>query len=261
MKKNKKKFFEHGAHFKYIDLYKRLIQLIPYLKSDRIGNNGNYFIEQNSNGINYSNFNINKIKSDLTEKIINNKSYLKHKNFSYDFNSNKNSNVNINNNKIINYKYYFRVKENNKMKINLKKNLPKINNFSPISLHSINKIKYLSPENKSYNNNNINNNNFSTTTQYSSLKKINNNDDNYTLIFKRNKNIEEYNSKFFNGNLSDKKKYFQNFFYDVKAYKERMERNKMKKSRNTFIDNWIGKNKFLKTLNLNNKKYFFKQKN
>jgi len=254
MKKNKKKFFEHGAHFKYLDLYKKLIQLIPYINSDRIGNNGNYFIEQNSNGINYSNFNINKIKSDLTEKINNSKSYLKHKNFSYDFNTNKKSNINMDNNKIINYKYYFKVKENNKMKINLKKNLPKINNFSPISFHSINKIKYFSPENKY-------NNNFSTTTQYSSLKKINNIDnDNFTLIFKRNKNIEEYNSKFFNGNLSDKKKYFQNFFYDAKAYKERMERNKKKRSRNSLINNWIGKNKFLNTLNLNNKKYFFKQK-
>ena len=54
--------------------------------------------------------------------------------------------------------------------------------------------------------------------------------------------------------------YFQNFFYDVKKYKERMERNKMKRSRNILIDNWFDKNKFIKTLNLNNKKYFFKQK-
>jgi len=257
MKKNKKIFFEHGAHFKYLDLYTRLIQLIPYLNSDRIGNNGNYFIEQNSNESNYSNFNINKIKSELTEKI-NNKSYSKHKNFSYDFNTIKNPNVNnINNNKLLNYKYYYGVKENNKLKIkiNLKKNLPKIN-FSPVSFHTINKIKYFSPDNK-------NNNNFSITTQYSSLKKtnINNDNENYNLIFKRNnKNIDEYKAKFFRGNLSDKKMYFQNFFYDDKKYKERMERNKMKKSRNLLIDNWFDKNKFIKTLNLNNKKYFFKQK-
>ncbi len=39
-----------------------------------------------------------------------------------------------------------------------------------------------------------------------------------------------------------------------------MERNKMKKSRNLLIGNWFDKNKFIKTLNLNNKKYFFKQK-
>ena len=255
MKKNKKIFFEHGAHFKYLDLYTRLIHLIPYLNSDRIGNNGNYFIEQNSNDLNYSNFNINKIKSELTEKINNNKSYSKHKNFSYDFNTIKNPNVNINNNKILNYKNYYRVKDNNKIKIkiNLKKNLPNIN-FSPVSFHTINKIKYLSPENKN------NNNNFSITTQYSSLKKINNDNENYNLIFKRNKNIDGYKTKFFRGNLSDKKIYFQKFFYDVKAYKERMERNKMKKSRNLLIDNWFDKNKFIKTLNLNNKKYFFKQK-
>ena len=125
MKKNKKIFFEHGAHFKYLDLYTRLIHLIPYLNSDRIGNNGNYFIEQNSNDLNYSNFNINKIKSELTEKI-NNKSYSKHKNFSYDFNTIKNPNVNINNNKILNYKNYYRVKDNNKIKIKIKKKKKKI---------------------------------------------------------------------------------------------------------------------------------------
>ena len=39
--------YEFGAHFKYTDLFSRLIDLINYLPKERLGNNGVYFQDDN----------------------------------------------------------------------------------------------------------------------------------------------------------------------------------------------------------------------
>ena len=50
--KKKKKIhqqYEFGAHFKYTDLFGRLINLINILPKERLGENGIYFIDDNKN--------------------------------------------------------------------------------------------------------------------------------------------------------------------------------------------------------------------
>lgn len=37
------KYYEHGAHFKYIDLFKSLVNLVSILPAERLGHNGIYF--------------------------------------------------------------------------------------------------------------------------------------------------------------------------------------------------------------------------
>ena len=40
------KKFEHGAHFEYISLFKSLMDLMPTLPLNRLGNKGVYFQEE-----------------------------------------------------------------------------------------------------------------------------------------------------------------------------------------------------------------------
>ena len=73
-KKNKYKekihnYYEFGAHFKYLDLYTSLINLYNILPSERLGNNGIYFQEEENNykGLsNNTNF-VKKIKISLNK--------------------------------------------------------------------------------------------------------------------------------------------------------------------------------------------------
>ena len=47
--KVKKQFFEHGAHFEYFSLFKSLLDLIPTMPIDRLGNKGVYFQDEQPN--------------------------------------------------------------------------------------------------------------------------------------------------------------------------------------------------------------------
>ena len=61
--KKKKKIhqqYEFGAHFKYTDLFGRLINLINILPKERLGENGIYFIDDNKN---------NNVSSDLIKNF------------------------------------------------------------------------------------------------------------------------------------------------------------------------------------------------
>ena len=37
------KYYENGAHFKYIELFKSLVNLVSILPAERLGHNGIYF--------------------------------------------------------------------------------------------------------------------------------------------------------------------------------------------------------------------------
>ena len=43
--------YEHGAYFKYIDLFSALVNLITSLPQEQIGNNGVYFQEDNESSL------------------------------------------------------------------------------------------------------------------------------------------------------------------------------------------------------------------
>ena len=75
-KKNKNhkeevKVYEHGAHFKHMDLFKELVNLVSTLPAERLGNNGIYFQKEDEDE-NKNNINSKKPKP-LYLKILNNK--------------------------------------------------------------------------------------------------------------------------------------------------------------------------------------------
>lgn len=49
IKVEKHLFFEHGAHFEYFSLFKSLLDLIPTMPVDRLGNKGVYFQDEQPN--------------------------------------------------------------------------------------------------------------------------------------------------------------------------------------------------------------------
>ena len=58
-KEKKHNIYEFGAHFKYRDLYKSLINLVNILPSERLGSNGIYFQHDENNNnreLSYKNF-------------------------------------------------------------------------------------------------------------------------------------------------------------------------------------------------------------
>ena len=60
--------FEHGAHFKYMDLFKSLVDLVSVLPSQRLGNNGVYFQDDEDRQ--------NILKKETIQKIRSNKTLL-----------------------------------------------------------------------------------------------------------------------------------------------------------------------------------------
>lgn len=69
MKDNKEtigKLYEHGAHFKYIDLFKSLVDLVSVLPSERLGNNGVYFQDDEEKHTILNKERIQKIRSNKT---------------------------------------------------------------------------------------------------------------------------------------------------------------------------------------------------
>lgn len=67
-KETKEKIFEHGAHFKYMDLFKSLVELVSILPSERLGNNGIYFQDDEEKH--------NILKKETLQKIRSNKTLL-----------------------------------------------------------------------------------------------------------------------------------------------------------------------------------------
>ena len=175
--KKKKKIhqeYEFGAHFKYTDLFGRLINLINILPKERLGENGIYFIDDNNN-----NNNNNKRNSDISNDLI--------KNFY----------------KKIKFGHSISIKNKNFLKL---KNNSKFKNFKPIDTNKIllyknylfnlpNKKNYKNDLNNNYSTekNNLNDNNISKnkTSNFSFLK--NNRNKHINNIYK----IYNFNDKIF----------------------------------------------------------------
>ncbi len=169
--KKKKKIhqqYEFGAHFKYTDLFGRLINLINILPKERLGENGIYFIDDNKN---------NNVSSDLI------------KNF-YKKNNLVPSSLPISLKNKYKYKLSLKLKNNSKS-IDQKQTLL----FSNYLFNLPNKKNYKSEfsNNFSTEKNNVNDNNISKnkTSNFSFLK--NNRNKHINNIYK----IHNFNDKIF----------------------------------------------------------------
>lgn len=67
--KEELKLFEHGAHFKHMDLFRELVNLVSTLPAERLGNNGIYFQKEDED----ENNNKNNITKKRSLKILTNK--------------------------------------------------------------------------------------------------------------------------------------------------------------------------------------------
>ena len=67
------KIYEHGAHFKYMDLFSKLVNLITVLPSKRVGRNGVFFQEETHSRKHSCNLPL--LLSDKSKQSRNNQSY------------------------------------------------------------------------------------------------------------------------------------------------------------------------------------------
>ena len=162
------KYYEHGAHFKYIDLFKSLVNLVSILPAERLGHNGIYFQhdETESKRLNLSllrNIRANKsllhisIHKSLRNSPVKSTPTIKHTNTTIKYNEPRMSTFGNSNNS---NKKAFRVNVRLK-KLNKNKNtilLPKL--FSP------------SRDGKSMNSPKMNNNNLTSFSKYKMLSRF-----------------------------------------------------------------------------------------
>ena len=230
--------YENGAHFKYINLYKSLIDLVNILPSERLGNDGIYFEEDEKENkdinkkINDNNNNINNNNNDNTINFNNS-------------NNNNSNNINNNNNKTINFNnsnnyHYNNGNSNNKNKENLtdrkykKITISLSKNKVFIKKQSLNPNRLIFKKDflKGFINNSYNQNNLFTNY-------VNNNPKN-----KEVSNIRSYNEKMINSYERKKNIPFQNSF------------NINKNNKKSFINTDILKNKTFNFSGDENKKNF-----
>jgi len=171
--KKKKKIhqeYEFGAHFKYTDLFGRLINLINILPKERLGDNGIYFIDDNNKN--------NKRNSDISSDLI--KNFYKKTNFGPISIKNKNFLKIKNNSKLKNFKNI----DTNKTLLyrNYLFNLPNKKNHKNDSINNYSTEKYISNDNNTSKN---------KTSNFSFLK--NNRNKQINNIYK----IYNFNDKIF----------------------------------------------------------------
>ena len=188
-KEKKHNIYEFGAHFRYRDLYKSLINLVNILPSERLGSNGIYFQHDENNNnreLSYKNFlkerkyYLNKIKFSASKKkkFIKDKSKIKFRNVKSKIQIKKNKDFSpfLNNkNTSIKYSYlnYLNLKPKNKKDYYNPENT--INNLHLLKSEKKNKMKLtfqFSFKNKKSNINfNSDNNSIFSTLNFSNENK------------------------------------------------------------------------------------------